>query len=140
MSIQNLLHVDPKAAAPIWRQIEDGMRRLVVSGKLSEGVAVPSVRDLAKKLQVNPATVSKAYRRLTDAGLLVVRRGEGTFVAEISGRRREVDRLGLLADGASKFVRIAESIGADLEAALEAVETRWNTTLSEGGEGSDDES
>ena len=140
MSIHNLLHVDPSSAAPIWRQIEDGVRRLVVSGRLDEGTAVPSVRELAKGLRVNPATVSKAYRRLTDAGLLVVRRGEGTFVAEISDRRREKELRILLDDGASAFVQIAMSIGADRQTAIDAVTKGWQRRISGGGEGTDDES
>ena len=77
-----MLKIDPKDAVPIWRQIEDGVRRLVASGALSPGAAIPSVRDLAKELRVNPATVSKAYQRLSDANVLTVRRGEGTFVAD----------------------------------------------------------
>src|SRR3954468_6979214 len=73
--------VDPRDAVPIWKQIEDGMRRLVAGGSLDPGAAVPSVRDLARDLQVNPMTVSKAYQRLSDAGVLEVRRGEGAVVA-----------------------------------------------------------
>ena len=76
------LAIDPTDAVPIWKQIEDGVRRLVVAGVLAPGAAVPSVRELARELRVNPATVSKAYQRLTDAGVLEVRRGEGTFVAD----------------------------------------------------------
>ena len=75
------VRVDPAAAAPLWSQIEEGMRRLVASGGLTAGAAVPSVRDLARDLRVNPATVSKAYQHLTDAGVLEVRRGDGTYVS-----------------------------------------------------------
>jgi GntR family transcriptional regulator len=73
--MSHALRVDPRDAVPIWRQIEDGVRRLVAAGALSPGATVPSVRDLARDLRVNPATVSKAYQRLTDAGVLEVRRG-----------------------------------------------------------------
>jgi DNA-binding transcriptional regulator YhcF (GntR family) len=68
------LRIDPADPRPIWRQIEESVRHLVASGALVAGAPVPSVRDLARDLQVNPATVSKAYQRLTDAG---VRRGSG---------------------------------------------------------------
>src|SRR3954462_13649656 len=84
--------VDPRDAVPIWKQIEDGMRRLVAGGALDPGAAVPSVRDLARDLQVNPMTVSKAYQRLSDAGVLEVWRGEGTFVAEGSPRSSRAER------------------------------------------------
>ncbi len=62
---------------------------------------MPSVRELARALRVNPATVSKAYRRLTEAGLLTVRRGEGTFVGELDSDQLEKERLLLLTDGAA---------------------------------------
>jgi GntR family transcriptional regulator len=70
--LHRFLEIDPASAVPIWRQIEDGMRRLVASERLAPGSVVPSVRELARALRVNPATVSKAYRRLTEAGLLTV--------------------------------------------------------------------
>src|ERR1043165_8812821 len=86
------LRIDPGDPRPIWRQIEESVRHLVAAGTLPPGTAVPSVRDLARDLQVNPATVSKAYQRLTDAGVLTVKRGEGTYVSdsppELSYRER----------------------------------------------------
>ena len=58
------LRIDPRDAVPIWKQIEDSLRRMVAAGALAPGAAVPSVRDLARDLGVNPATVSKAYQGL----------------------------------------------------------------------------
>jgi len=136
--MHHVLDIDPAAAAPIWRQIEDGMRRLVASGNLASGAVVPSVRELAKALRVNPATVSKAYRRLTDAGLLTVRRGEGTFVAELSSTVLTELRRRLLADGAAVYVGVATSVGADRDEAVRAIEESWRTGA-EGGEGAHDE-
>ena len=130
-----LLDVDTAASTPIWRQIEDGVRRLLASGRLPVGNAVPSVRELARALRINPATVSKAYRRLTDAGLLTVRRGEGTFVAELpAGDRREARRR-LLGEGAAAYMRVARSVGADRGEAVQAIEKAWDESDPEGGEG-----
>ena len=128
----HFLDVDPTAAAPIWRQIEDGMRRMVASGRLSAGTAVPSVRELARALRVNPATVSKAYRRLTEAGLLTVRRGEGTFVAERSDEERGDERQRLLAKGAEDFIRVAKSVGATRKQAEATVSECWRALDLEG--------
>ena len=136
--MHHVLDIDPATAAPIWRQIEDGMRRLVASGNLPSGAVVPSVRELAKALRVNPATVSKAYRRLTDAGLLTVRRGEGTFVAELPSTVLSELRRRLLADGAAVYVGVATSVGADRDEAVRAVEESWQTGF-DGGEGAHDE-
>lgn len=131
--------VDTSSATPIWRQIEDAVRRQVASGRLPVGTAVPSVRELARALRINPATVSKAYRRLTDAGLLTVRRGEGTFVAELPAGDRSEERLRLLADGAAVFTGVARAIGAGRREALRAVEKAWDDVDSEGGEGAGDD-
>jgi GntR family transcriptional regulator len=133
------LDVDTASATPIWRQIEDGVRRQVASGRLPAGTAVPSVRELARALRINPATVSKAYRRLTDAGLLTVRRGEGTFVAELPAGDRKEERQRLLADGATVFTGVARAVGAGRGEALRAVEKEWDEVVSEGGEGAGDD-
>jgi len=120
-----LLDIDPAAAAPIWRQIEDGMRRLAASGALPAGTAVPSVRELARELRVNPATVSKAYQRLVADGALEVRRGEGTFVAERTAAAVAEERERLLGDQAERFVVAARSMGVAESDAIAAISTAW---------------
>jgi len=118
------LHIDPRDARPIWRQIEEGVQHLVARGALPSGALVPSVRDLARDLQVNPATVSKAYQRLTDAGVLTVRRGEGTFVAAAPPppEARRDDRL---FDEAARYASVAVTLGASREEALSTFESAW---------------
>ncbi len=101
------IDVDPADAIPIWRQIEDGVRRLVACGGMKPGEAAPSVRDLARDLRVNPATVAKAYQRLTDEGLLEVRRGEGTFVAAAPPALPHAERLRALREGATRYAGTA---------------------------------
>ena len=130
-----LLDVDPAAAAPIWRQIETGMRRLVASGALPVGTAVPSVRELARELRVNPATVSKAYQRLVADGALEVQRGEGTFVAERPEGALADERERLLGDGAATFVEAARSMGITESDAIAAISTAWReiTDAADGG-------
>jgi GntR family transcriptional regulator len=119
------MRVDPKDVVPIWRQIEEGMRRLVVSGALAPAAVVPSVRDLARDLGVNPMTVSKAYQRLTDAGVLEVRRGEGTFVAAAPPKPAPGERTRTLKDAAGRYVTAALSVGVSLDEATRAVEESW---------------
>jgi len=138
LNLHRFLEVDAASAVPIWRQIEDGMRRLVVSERIGPGSVVPSVRELARALRVNPATVSKAYRRLTETGLLVVRRGEGTFVGEFGGDQLEKERLLLLTDGAASFIRVATSVGASRDEATRAVLESWKSVAAEDGGGVND--
>ena len=130
----SLLDIDPAAAAPIWRQIEEGMRRLVASGALPEGSAVPSVRELARELRINPATVSKAYQLLTADGALEVRRGEGTFVAARPEGAVAAERDRLLAEGAERFVETARSMGVSKSEAKAVVSAVWDRAEGEDGE------
>ena len=112
------LRVDPKDAAPIWRQIEEGVRRLVATGALAAGSHLPSVRDLARQLMVNPATVAKAYQRLADAGVLTVRRGEGTAVADAPRSMRKPERQRVLREAALRYAGVAATLGATADEAV----------------------
>lgn len=115
------LAIDPGDPRPIWRQIEDGVRLSVATGALRPGAAVPSVRELARALQVNPNTVARAYLRLGEAGVLEVRRGEGTFVAADPPVAGDEERRRGLAQEAGRFVDAAARLHATPEEALEAV-------------------
>jgi GntR family transcriptional regulator len=119
------LRIDPTDATPIWSQIEEGLRRLVASGALAPGAAVPSVRDLARELRINPATVAKAYQRLTEAGVLTVRRGDGTYVAEKPPAMGKTERTRLLREAAVRFASLAATLGVSPEEAIDAVEAAW---------------
>lgn|SRR5512143_1734796 len=119
------LHVDPTSSTPIWSQIEEGIRRLVAAGALPPGEPVPSVRDLARELRVNPATVAKAYQRLAAARILTVRRGEGTFVSETAPEMGRMERSRTLREGATRYASLAITIGATHEEASEKLRAAW---------------
>jgi GntR family transcriptional regulator len=130
-----MLRIDPRDAMPIWAQIEQGVRRLVGAGSLRPGSALPSVRDLARELHVNPMTVSKAYQRLADAGVLTVRRGEGTFVAAAPPQVTRGEKARALRDAAARYVALAATLGASREEAAREVEAAWDgATRKRGGE------
>lgn len=128
-----MIEIDPADAAPIWRQIEERVRRLVLAGTLAPGTAVPSVRDLARALRINPATVAKAYQRLTDAGVLEVHRGEGTFVAETPPPLAAAERGRALRDGAHRYAATALAVGATRTEATDELHAAW-ASLSHAGE------
>jgi len=117
--------INPADPAPIWKQIEEGMRRLIALGALKPGAPVPSMRDLARDLRVNPNTVSRAYQRLTEGGVLAVRRGEGTFVADQPARPRKSEKHEMLRDAALRYVSAVVATGAELNEAVEAVESAY---------------
>ena len=82
-------------------------------------------RDLAKDLRVNPATVAKAYQRLTDAGILTVRRGDGTYVAESPPPVSRAERSRTLRDAAVRYASLAATLGVTPEEAAEALASAW---------------
>ena len=90
-----LITIDAEDARPIYVQIVDEVRRARVLGTVTPEEALPSVRQLATELRVNPNTVQQAYRELEREGLVYVRRGQGTFVADVpvnGTERRELAR------------------------------------------------
>ncbi len=126
-----MFEVNPSAAAPIWRQIEEGIRRMIVLGSLQPGSVVPSVRDLARELRVNPNTVARAYQRLIDAGVLAVKRGEGTYVADTPSHPKKAERNEALRTAAAHFAGTALSIGSSVDEALSEVEAAYHRVVKE---------
>jgi GntR family transcriptional regulator len=74
------LPIDPSSGLPVYRQIMDQVGRMIVAGRLQPGERLPSIRELAASLQLNPLTVGKAYGELERAGAIEMRRGLGMFV------------------------------------------------------------
>jgi GntR family transcriptional regulator len=90
--------LDPRDARPLYAQIMDELRRALAVGTLCAEDPLPSVRELASQLRVNPRTVLQAYGELERAGVLYVRRGQGTFVAPAV----QIDRTRLARDVAKR--------------------------------------
>lgn len=83
-----MISLNSRSARPIYEQVKDGLRRLVVTGALQEGERLPSVRSLAASLAINPNTIQRAYEDLEAEGYLCTVQGKGSFAA----RRADVDR------------------------------------------------
>jgi GntR family transcriptional regulator len=131
----NRIQVLPADPRPIWSQIEEGLRRLLASGSLAPGDTVPSVRELATELRVNPATVSKAYQRLVGAGLMEVRRGDGTYVSAAPPAVRKSEQTRVIRQAAMNFASVAITHGAELYTAREALDQAWDElSNNEGGD------
>lgn len=81
-----MIQLNYRDSKPIYEQIKDGLRKLVISNSLSADEKLPSVRELAAKLAINPNMIQKAYRDLESEGYIYTVTGKGTFVAE----RKEV--------------------------------------------------
>ena len=126
-----MFDINPTDAAPIWRQIEEGMRRMIALRALNPGDSVPSVRDLAQQLRVNPNTVARAYQRLTEHGVFAVRRGEGTFVADEPSQPKRSERNEVLRDASNRYASAAISVGASLDDAVDELNTSFDKLVRE---------
>ncbi|WP_426208544.1 GntR family transcriptional regulator [Massilia sp. TWP1-3-3] len=118
---------DPR---PINRQIVDGVRRMIASGELAVGAALPSVRGLAQQLTVNPNTVAKAYSELTAEGWLDARAGLGLFVAIPRQRLSHAERSRRLDDAVQRFVGDVIGLDYPAQALLDAVAGELALSLS----------
>src|SRR6059058_1564372 len=92
----NLFSIVTGSPEPIYRQLVEQVRRMAASGQLQPGDAMPSVREIASSLALNPMTVSKAYGLLEMDGVLARRRGLGMVVAERAAPARPAERAELL--------------------------------------------
>lgn len=81
-----MIQLNYRDAKPIYEQIKDGLRKLVITNSLIANEKLPSVREMASKLAINPNTIQKAYGELEAEGYVYTVAGKGTFVAE----RKEV--------------------------------------------------
>ncbi|MGE0159027.1 MAG: GntR family transcriptional regulator [Gemmatimonadales bacterium] len=111
------VHLQPSDNRPLYVQIMDEVRRGLVRGALGPEDALPSVRELASSLRINPRTVSQAYAELEREGLVRVRPGKGTFV--VPAVRNERPRLAL--EVARRTLADASRNGLLLEDVIEAL-------------------
>ena len=108
---------DPR---PIYLQIMDEIRRALVLGNLKAEDPLPSIRQLASELRVNPNTVAQAYTELERAGVVYVRRGRGTFVSP-DVRPDQEERQALAREVAKRALLDAHRNGLGAEELVEAV-------------------
>ena len=89
-----MIHLNSRDPRPIYEQIMDNLRRLIISGGVAPGDRLPSVREMAAQLAINPNTIQRAYRELENEGYLVTLPGKGAFVAENPGlEARRIESL-----------------------------------------------
>ena len=87
-----MIHLDYRDARPIYTQIIDGFKEQISTGVLQSGEKLPSVRELAGELAINPNTIQRAYRQLEMDGWIATVPGKGCFVCGSDARNRELER------------------------------------------------
>lgn len=76
-----IIIIDPKNPQPIFEQVKEGLKNLIIRGVLKPDEKIPSVRDMAQLMSINPNTIQRAYRELEGEGYVYQVIGKGTFVA-----------------------------------------------------------
>ncbi|UCF10667.1 MAG: GntR family transcriptional regulator [Candidatus Bipolaricaulota bacterium] len=112
------------SAGPIFEQIGHNVRRMIARGGLRPGDRLPSARDLAERLGVNPNTVVHAYQQLERTGTIETRRGKGSYVCEdaaVAAMRTE-----MLAAAATAFANESRRLGVTREEALHTLKEVWD--------------
>ncbi len=109
-----MLHLDYRDSRPIYAQIIDGLRQQITAGVLQPGDKLPSVRELASELAINPNTIQRSYRQLEMEGWIVTVPGKGCFVCAAPNiRDRERERLLAIFE---ETVAALEDLGVSREA------------------------
>ncbi|HEX5005074.1 MAG TPA: GntR family transcriptional regulator [Gemmatimonadales bacterium] len=114
-------NLDPASPTPLYAQLAERLRAAIAAGDLAPGELLPSVRQLAGRLRLNPGTVVQAYRDLERSGLVELRQGSGTFVRELSAPRRREEQAAVSDRLAAEMLARAAGLGLsgqDLLAAL----------------------
>ena len=123
-----MLNLDYRGARPIYEQVKDGLRRLMVTGVIQEGEKLPSVRTMASSLAIHPTTIQRAYAALEAEGYLCSVPGKGSFAAPHTGvdqgRKKELlqvfdqtaaELLFLGVDGEALWARIRAMEGGEAQ-------------------------
>ncbi len=124
-----MISLNYRDARPIYEQVRDGLRRLVITGALSPGDKLPSVRSMASALAINPNTIQRAYDSLEAEGYLYTVAGKGSFAAPRSdvNERRRSELQGVFEQAAAELIWLGAT-AAELSRRLTALEERRKTT------------
>ncbi len=117
-------HIDPASGVPFYRQIVDQIKYAIARGELRPGDQLPTVRQLAVDLAINPNTVSKAYSQLEILGILQTKQGAGTFISPQKVEVPELERQEKLDSLCREFISSAVSYGFTLNELIEALRDR----------------
>jgi GntR family transcriptional regulator len=127
------LHIDPHSGLPVYRQIIDQIKYYVASGALKTGQQIPSVRELAQRLSVNPTTIVKAYAELEHEEVIEIRHGRGAFVAAANTTASEFQKDRVVRRLARQLAVESMQIGASHEFVTKVLDEEWDR-LAEGNQ------
>jgi GntR family transcriptional regulator len=116
--------LDMQSGVPLYRQLIDQVQAAIATGVLAPGDQLPTVRQVAVDLEINPNTVMRAYREMEIRGIVDTQQGTGTFIAEQSITRDDVERSRGLEQLVEEFTARAGAGGFNLEEIITALRDR----------------
>ncbi|HTZ82692.1 MAG TPA: GntR family transcriptional regulator [Candidatus Acidoferrales bacterium] len=114
--------IDLHTGVPVYRQLIDQVRGGIAAGSLSPGDQLPTVRQLAVDLAINPNTVMRAYRELELGGLLETHQGTGTFISDKKLGKKSAERERQLGQMVTDFAARAGAAGFTLEELIDRLQ------------------
>lgn len=105
------IQINPHSGVPVYRQIIDQVKFMVSGNALMKGDQLPSIRDLARQLTVNPTTIAKAYEIMANEGLVEKKPGKGAFIADFSQALNRAEKEQKLRELARQMVVEADQLG-----------------------------
>lgn len=119
-----MITIETSGFIPIYEQIKKGIKSEISLGVLKANEALPSIRDLAAELVINPNTVARAYRELELEGFITTRKGKASFVSENSSTLIQKERVRLIEDVFDRAIAEARKFGLDAAGIRRIVESR----------------
>jgi GntR family transcriptional regulator len=116
--------IDPQSGVPFYRQIIDQIQFAIADGRLGCGDRLPTVRQLAVDLKINPNTVARAYQELEIKGVVSTQMGTGTFIGDEKIEISELERQRMLDQISTELLSRAASYGLTLSEVLGALRGR----------------
>lgn len=126
-----IFNIDTTSSVPIYAQIIAQVKHAIAAGVLQTGDSLPSLRETATKLRVNPITVAKAYRELEMNGIVVTEHGRGTFIRSSSSDIGEEYRREVLKQAVDRMIVEAHQVGASSDEVLLTVRERLKKIFKE---------
>ncbi len=117
-------NIDPRSGVPFYRQIIDQIQFAMASGSLATGDRLPTVRQLAVDLKINPNTVARAYQELEIKGVLASQMGTGTFVSDTKIEISALERRKMLDQICTELLSRAATYGLTLQEVIVALRER----------------
>lgn len=116
--------IDPNSGVPYYRQIIDQVQFAIADGRLGSGTQLPTVRQLAVDLKVNPNTVARAYQELEIRGVVNTQMGTGTFIGTEKVEISEAERSRMLEQVCTELLSRASGYGFTLSEVIESLQER----------------